>query len=166
MSGIIYRAPLEHIKSFVYGEWEGLATITVLGDFDGYRYFHVGEGVPLPTSEDAQFEPSEMTRELSEVLRGQFLKTDEYLLPVVPISCSPAQGLVALFVKKGITEDQVLAAIDGIADTAQRYSAKVAYTKATVWERNSASMGLIAALLELTEADLDELFIFAATVEV
>jgi hypothetical protein len=61
----------------------------------------------------------------------------------VPESCTPAQGLVALFAVKQITEDQLLA-----------------------WERTSPTMQALAALLGLTEQDLDDLYTLAVTVVV
>lgn len=84
--------------------------------------------------------------------------------PAVPQSCTPAQGLVALFAVKGITEDDVHAAIAQIPDAVQRYTAQIGYTRATQWERQSATMQAMAALLGLTEADLDALFTFASGV--
>ena len=76
----------------------------------------------------------------------------------VPASATPAQGLMALYQLKGITEADIEAAIDGIADPAQRYVAQIAYRKTTAWERHSQSIQTIAALLGLTEQDLDDLF--------
>lgn len=87
-------------------------------------------------------------------------------IAALPTSCTPAQGLVALYTLKGITETDVLDAIAGIEDDTQRYIARVAYDKATMWERSSASMQTLAALLGLTEADLDALFTAAAGVQV
>lgn len=84
----------------------------------------------------------------------------------VPASCTPAQGLVALFAVKGITEDQLLAAIDQIPDEVQRYTAKIGFQRATTWERGSPTMQAMAALLGLTEQDLDDLYTLAVTVVV
>lgn len=83
----------------------------------------------------------------------------------VPASATPAQGLMALYQLKGITEADIETAIDGIADPAQRYVAQIAYRKTTVWQRHSQSMATIAALLGLTEQDLDALFRLAVTFE-
>lgn len=85
--------------------------------------------------------------------------------PVIPVpqSVTPAQGLMALYTLKGITEDDILAAIDTIEDPALRYQALISYKKATVWERPSVSMQVVAGLLALTEPDQDELFTLAAT---
>lgn len=85
---------------------------------------------------------------------------------VTPQSCSPAQGLVALYAIKQITESDVNVAIAGIADPVNRYTAQVAFARATEWWRDSASMQKLASLLSLTEQDLDALFEFAVTVVV
>jgi hypothetical protein len=84
----------------------------------------------------------------------------------VPESCTPAQGLVALFAVKQITEDQLLAAIDQIPDEVQRYTARIGLQRATTWERTSPTMQALAALLGLTEQDLDDLYTLAVTVVV
>lgn len=84
----------------------------------------------------------------------------------IPHQCSPAQGLIALYATKGITEQHIADAIELIPDPVQRYTAQIGYTRATQWERQSATMQAMAALLGLTEADLDALFTFAAGVQV
>ncbi|ARU04762.1 hypothetical protein CCO03_08790 [Comamonas serinivorans] len=86
--------------------------------------------------------------------------------PAVPQVCTPAQGLVALFVLKQITEDDVKAAIAGISDPAARYTANIGLSRATEWRRDSETMQVMATLLSLSEEDLDELFTFAVTVNV
>ena len=86
--------------------------------------------------------------------------------PSTPTVCSPAQGLVALFAIKQITEDDVNATIAAITDPVARYTAQIAFARATEWRRDSASMQQLATLLELTEADLDALFAFAVKVAV
>ncbi len=83
-----------------------------------------------------------------------------------PKSCTPAQGLVALFTLKRITEDNILEAIAQIPDPVQQYAAKIGYQRATSWERGSPTMQTMAQLLQLTEPDLDELFSYAASVKV
>ena len=80
--------------------------------------------------------------------------------------CSPAQGIVALFAIKQITESDVTATIAAITDPVARYTSQVAFARATEWRRDSASMQQLAALLGLTESDLDALFAFAVTVAV
>lgn len=81
-----------------------------------------------------------------------------------PAICTPAQGLVALFSLKRITEDNILQAIDSIPDDELRYTAKIGYQRATSWERASPTMQTMAQLLQLSEPDLDELFTLAASV--
>lgn len=83
-----------------------------------------------------------------------------------PQTCTPAQGLVALFVLKEITEDDLHAAIEAIPDPVTRYTARIGLSRATEWRRESPTMQQLAQLLELTEADLDALYSFAATVQV
>lgn len=81
-----------------------------------------------------------------------------------PSSCTPAQGLVALFALKNITEDTVLDAIAQIPDPVQQYTAKIGYQRATTWERDSPTMLAMAQLLQLSSEELDELFAYAVTV--
>lgn len=83
----------------------------------------------------------------------------------VNLVCSPAQGIVALFAVKQITEADVNAAIAGITDPIEKYKAHVSFTRTTEWRRDSAAMQGLAILLGLTEVDLDELFNFATTVQ-
>ena len=97
-------------------------------------------------------------------VHGPFAVSDP--LAQQPIICSPAQGLVALFAVKQITEADVNAAIAGITDPVARYTTQVAFARATEWRRDSASMQQLATLLGLTEADIDALFAFAVTVAV
>lgn len=85
---------------------------------------------------------------------------------VVPRSCTPAQGLIALYALKGIEEGHVLASIEAIPDALQRYTVKIGYQRATTWERGSPAMQTMAQLLQLSEHDLDELFAYAAGVAV
>lgn len=87
--------------------------------------------------------------------------------PPVPavLSCSPAQGLVALFVLKGIKEADILAFIESIEDQVQRYTAQVAYSHATEWNKQSATVKLLADAFSLSDADLDQLFGHAVTVQ-
>lgn len=83
--------------------------------------------------------------------------------PYIAQSVTPAQGLMALYLLKSITEDDILAAIGTIEDAALRYQAQISYQKATAWERSSVTMQTLAGLLALTDPDLDELFTKAAT---
>ena len=86
--------------------------------------------------------------------------------PQVPAVCTPAQGLVALFAIKQITEQDVATAIAAIPDPVQRYTAHIGFNRATAWERGSATMQAMSALLSLSDTDLDALFYYAAGVQV
>ena len=86
--------------------------------------------------------------------------------PATPSVCSPAQGLVALFAIKQITESDVNATIAAITDPVLRYTSQIAFARATEWRRDSASIQQLSALLGLTESDLDALFEFAVKVAV
>ena len=86
--------------------------------------------------------------------------------PATPTVCSPAQGLVALFAIKQITESDVNATIAAITDPVLRYTSQVAFARATEWRRDSVSIQQLSALLGQTESDLDALFEFAVTVAV
>ena len=86
--------------------------------------------------------------------------------PATPTVCSPAQGLVALFAIKQITESDVTATIAAITDPVARYTSQIAFARATEWRRDSVSIQQLSALLGLTESDLDALFEFAVTVTV
>ena len=87
-------------------------------------------------------------------------------VPATPSVCSPAQGLVALFALKQITESDVNATIAAITDPVARYTSQVAFARATEWRRDSVAIQQLSALLGLTESDLDALFAFAVTVAV
>ena len=86
--------------------------------------------------------------------------------PPPPTTCTPAQGLIALYAIKQLTEQNILDAIGQIPDPVQRYTATIGYQRATTWERGSATMQTMAQLLGLTEADLDGLFACASGVVV
>lgn len=94
---------------------------------------------------------------------GRFTPPEEEKI-ITPLSCSPAQGLVALFALQRITEEDVLEAIGQIADPVQQYTARIGYQRATSWERTSPTMQTMAQLLQLSESDLDELFTHASGV--
>jgi hypothetical protein len=83
-----------------------------------------------------------------------------------PVSCTPAQGLIALYSQKQLTEQDILDAIVQVEDPVERYTATIGYQRATTWERSSATMTVMAELLGLTDEDLDELFAYAVGIAV
>ena len=103
------------------------------------------------------FDPARMT---------DYIYEDGALVLPAPTTCTPAQGLIALYAIKQLTEQDILDAIAQITDPVQRYTATIGYQRATTWDRSSATTATMAQLLELTEEDLDALFAYAVGVVV
>lgn len=80
--------------------------------------------------------------------------------PVRPVSVSMRQAKLALYAGGHLAA--VEAAIAALAEP-QRTLAQIEWTSAAVVERNSATVGLIAAAAGLNSAQLDALFAQAAT---
>ena len=78
---------------------------------------------------------------------------------VVPQSVSRAQGKLAL-IGAGLWP-AALAFVEGITDPTQRAYAEVALHDTQEWRRDSPFLASAAAALDLSEAQLDELFITA-----
>lgn len=78
----------------------------------------------------------------------------------VPQSCSRRQGRLALLHADKL--DAVEAAIDAIADPAQRRAAQIEY-EADIWERGNAFLQAMWAQLGGTPEQLDDLFREAVT---
>lgn len=97
---------------------------------------------------------------------GQPIIVEAQIVISVPERCTPAQGLIALFALKRITEADVLTAIGSIPDDDKRYTVQIGYQRATVWDRSSPTMQAIAQLLQLSEEDLDALYSYGVTVQV
>ena len=78
---------------------------------------------------------------------------------VVPQSVSRAQGKLAL-IQAGLWP-AAIAFVEGIADPTQRAYAEVALNDTQEWRRDSPFLASAAAALDLSEAQLDTLFITA-----
>ena len=78
---------------------------------------------------------------------------------VVPQSVSRAQGKLAL-IQAGLWP-AAIAFVDGITDPAQKAYAEVALNDTQEWRRDSPFLASAAAALDLSEEQLDELFITA-----
>ena len=78
---------------------------------------------------------------------------------VVPQSVSRAQGKLAL-IGAGLWP-QAVAFVDGITDPAQKAYAEVALNDTQEWRRDSPFLASAAAALDLSEEQLDALFITA-----
>lgn len=83
-----------------------------------------------------------------------------------PTTCTPAQGYVALYALKSVTKQMLYEAVDQIPDPVQKYIAQIGLEHTSEWRRESATMRAVAQLLSLTEQDLDDLFAYAAGVEI
>ena len=81
------------------------------------------------------------------------------LTPVVPQSVSRAQGKLAL-IGAGLWP-AAIAFVEGIADPAQKAYAEVALNDTQEWRRDSPFLASAAAALDLSEEQLDTLFITA-----
>ncbi|RGE46129.1 hypothetical protein DZC30_05005 [Comamonas testosteroni] len=126
--------------------------------------YYLSNGVVHAFEDDAPEEYYAGMQAVSE--REALALVQQQQLQTKPSSCTPAQGLVAIYALKSITEDNILEAIDGIPDDVLRYTAKIGYQRATSWERASPTMQVMAQLLQLTETELDNLFAHAATVQI
>lgn len=85
-------------------------------------------------------------------------------LPVkVPYSITRAQGKAILIID-GIWDD-VLIAVDAIADPTQKALAEIAMHEQVTWLRDSPTLLMLAAALGLTEEQIDDMFIRAGRVE-
>ena len=89
---------------------------------------------------------------------------DVPVIPATPQSCTPAQGLIALYELRGVTDADIVAMIDAIADPVEQYRARIAYTRTSDWQRTHPVIVLAAQQLSLTNDDIDALFAHAASV--
>lgn len=89
----LYRAPLAALSSFVYQPWSGMVTCRHLGDVDGFRFYWVDPGFPLPISEVAEFEPVELSPELAAQLAAQ---SPDFAGRLKPLQARRAERLQAL----------------------------------------------------------------------
>lgn len=126
---------------------------------------HIATATPAPWMGRAGIAAPEYVPGVESAFFAQGAWEVREFVPTLPVpqTVTPAQGLMALYELKGITEDDILTAINSIGDPALGYQALIAFKKATAWERDSESMGLVAQLLALTEADKDALFTLGAT---
>ena len=114
----------------------------------------------------AQYIPAPEGVEVGWLYDGVEFSAPAPLPAPAPTACTPAQGLIALYAIKQLTEQDILDAIVQIPDPVQRYTATIGYQRATTWQRGSATMTTMAQLLGLTDEDLDALFVYAVGVEV
>jgi hypothetical protein len=82
--------------------------------------------------------------------------------PVIPQQVTRAQGKVVL-IQMGLWP-QVLAFVDAIEDPMQKAIAEVAVYETLHWQRNSPFLNQAATALEITQEQMDQLFIQASQV--
>jgi hypothetical protein len=82
--------------------------------------------------------------------------------PFVPQQVTNAQGTVAL-IQAGLWP-QVVAYVDAIEDPIQKAIAEVALYKTTHWQRNSPFLNQAATALNISQEQMDQLFIQASQV--
>ena len=128
----------------------------------GYERIYPALSMPEPGPDQIVIQQSPV--KMGGVWREAYALADKPV--VVPDVCTPAQGLVALYVLHGITEQDIQATIADIRDAEQRYTAQIAFSRATEWRAGSPAMQIMAGLLELTSENLAALFAKAVTVEV
>lgn len=133
-------------------------------DLTGIGYERVFPALSMPEPGPDQIVVQQPPVKVGGVWREAYALADKPV--VVPDVCTPAQGLVALYVLHGITEQDIQAAIAAIQDAEQRYTAQIAFSRATEWRAGSPTMQIMAGLLGLTSENLAALFAKAVTVEV
>lgn len=146
----------------------------VFPDIDGLEFAWARESqYPTNTPEFFGTVPDDADTSVEGVLGvynqtdWETMRADEILARNPPaVSCTPAQGLIALYAQKQLTEQDILDAIAQIEDPVGRYTATISYQRANTWERTSATTATMAKLLGLTDEDLDELFAYAVGVAV
>jgi hypothetical protein len=131
MTNRFYSAPIDKIETFVYPEISGTGTISHLGDLDGLRYHYVDEGVPLPTSEVARFQPVEMTDDLIVKLRAVAVHLS---LPLIPLTQGEIEAALTRQVQERLDEfvrthgyDNILSACTYATSTVPKFASDGQY---------------------------------------
>ncbi|MEY2251463.1 hypothetical protein [Comamonas sediminis] len=113
-------------------------------------YLQQWEVVPLSDEELAQRETERLAAE-------------QAARDAARVTVTKRQALLALFDMKGIKNEDIEAQINLIPDEFDRYRALVDWQGSAAIESDSPTVLLLAAGLNLTEADLHELFGYAET---
>ena len=82
--------------------------------------------------------------------------------PKLPDTCSPRQLRIAL-IQNGISPSVVDAQIDGISDPVQKEIASAEWEYALEIKKEHPLVGMIATSLNLTEQQVDDIFVLAVT---
>ena len=127
---------------------------------------HTGEHIETATPADWMGRTTTPPPEYDRATQGAFFRDGawevETAAPVriMPMSVTPRQARLALLQIGKL--DAVSAALAAIPDPARRTAAQIEWEYATVIDRNSPLVQSLAAGLNLTDAQLDDLFTQAA----
>ena len=96
-------------------------------------------------------------------IEAERLAAEQVAKDAARVIVTKRQALLAMFDLKGIRDDQIDALINAIPDEDTRYRAKVDWAGSAAIESDSPTVLMLAAALELSEADLAALFDYART---
>ena len=102
-----------------------------------------------------------LTKAELEQIEAERLAAEQIAKDAARVIVTKRQALLAMFGLKGIRDDQIDALINAIPDEDARYRAKVDWAGSAAIESDSPTVLMLAAALELSEADLAALFEYA-----
>ena len=102
-----------------------------------------------------------LTKGELEQIEAERLAAGQVAKDAARVIVTKRQALLAMFDLKGIRDDQIDALLGGIPDEDTRYRAKVDWAGSAAIESDSPTVLMLAAALELSEADLAALFDYA-----
>ena len=102
-----------------------------------------------------------LTKAELEQIEAERLAAEQVAKDAALVIVTKRQALLAIFDLKGIRDDQIDALIGAIPDEDTRYRAKVDWAGSAAIESDSPTVLMLAAALELSEADLAALFEYA-----
>ena len=127
---------------------------------------HTGEHINTSTPADWMGRTSIAPPAYDRATQGAFFRDGAWevetaaFVRIMPMSVTPRQARLALLQIGKL--DAVSAALAAIPDPARRTAAQIEWEYATVIDRNSPLVQSLAAGLNLTDAQLDDLFTQAA----
>lgn len=91
---------------------------------------------------------------------------EEYNKPFVPAQLSRMKFIIQVFITTGIKYEDIVLFIQNLTfDEAQKYVILTRLRSATHFERNSTDLQTISAMMEITQEQLDEIFINGNLIE-
>jgi len=126
-----------------------------------YRHSETGEVFAYETeAERVQFGPAELVQMTPEEVDAHLNPSPP--APTIPQQVTRAQGKVVL-IQMGLWP-QVLAFVDAIEDPVEKAVAEVAINDTAHWQRNSPFLNQVAAARNISQEQMDQLFIQASQV--